>query len=188
MSNNGNNDNDNDNGILNDDQRLKLQEMIKANDAEDFTEHIRKNRQSGLIRTDVNHLLFLQNKYKRLRETNNDEFNRICINQCNFLYNNYTDIYNKIMKNIIDIKILYSLLDILKLIEDGKMDQHEGSYKVGEILKQIYIDSAIRKSEKIDKSLYKQEQNRGSKKIQNEPPVPRNISYNEYKLRMGEKE
>lgn len=177
-----------DKSIFNDDQRLKLQEMIKANDAEDFTEQIRKNRQSGLIRTDVNHLLFLNQKYKRLRETNNDEFNRICINQCNFLYNNYTDIYNKIMKNIIDINILYSLLDILRLIEDGKMDQHEGSYKVGEILKQIYIDSAIRKSEKIDKSLYKQEKNRGSKKIQKEPPAPRNISYNEYKLRMGEKE
>ena len=171
-----------DKSIFNDDQRLKLQEMIKANDAEDFTEQIRKNRQSGLIRTDVNHLLFLNQKYKRLRETNNDEFNRICINQCNFLYNNYTDIYNKIMKEIIDINILYRFLDILKSIEDGKLDQHEGSFKVGEILKQIYIDSALRKSEKIDKSLYKQE--KGKNKSKNEPPVPRNISYSEYKNRM----
>ena len=36
-------------------------------------------------------------------------------------------------------------------IEDGKIDQHEGSYEVGKLLKQIYIDSALKKSEKIDK-------------------------------------
>ena len=37
--------------IFNDDQRLKLQEMIKANDAEDFTEQIRKNREMLNART-----------------------------------------------------------------------------------------------------------------------------------------
>ena len=34
-------------------------------------------------------------------------------------------------------------------------DQHEASYKVGQILKQIYIDSAVREADKKDKNLRK---------------------------------
>ena len=30
------------------------------------------------------------------------------------------------------------------------MDQHEGSFLVGSILKELYIDSALRKAEKLD--------------------------------------
>ena len=30
------------------------------------------------------------------------------------------------------------------------MDQHEGSYEVGLLLKKIYVDSALRKAEKLD--------------------------------------
>ena len=37
-------------------------------------------------------------------------------------------------------------------IEEGLLDQHEGSVKVGELLKKLYVDSALRKGEKIDKS------------------------------------
>jgi pyruvate kinase len=35
-------------------------------------------------------------------------------------------------------------------IEDGKVDQHEASFKVGKKLKEIYIDSALKKSDKLD--------------------------------------
>jgi hypothetical protein len=41
-------------------------------------------------------------------------------------------------------------LDILKKIEDGQLDQHEGSFMVGTILKDIYVDSALKKAEKLD--------------------------------------
>ena len=37
-----------------------------------------------------------------------------------------------------------------KKIEDGELDQHEGSFMVGSILKELYIDSALKKSEKLD--------------------------------------
>ena len=43
------------------------------------------------------------------------------------------------------------LLVILKLIEDGKTDQHEGSVMVGKILKELYIDSAVKRADNIDK-------------------------------------
>ena len=65
------------NNILNDDQRLNLQKMISANDAEDFTEQIRNNKQSPLIKTDVNHLLFIKNKYSQLEKSDPEEFNKV---------------------------------------------------------------------------------------------------------------
>ena len=151
--------------------------MISANDAEDFTEQIRNNKQSPLIKTDVNHLLFIKNKYSQLEKSDPEEFNKICMSQCSFLYNNYTDIFIKIKKDIIDLTILFKFLDILKNIEDGNMDQHEGSYKVGELLKQIYVDSALRKSAKNDLLYGDQTQSDNS-----DIHEPLDISYNQYKL------
>ena len=46
--------------------------------------------------------------------------------------------------------IFNKFLDVLKRIEDGELDQHEGSFMVGTLLKELYIDSAIKKSEKLD--------------------------------------
>jgi len=75
----------------------------------------------------------------------------MCVNRCSFLFNNYTDIFNKVKKDEIDLEILGRLLGVLKMIEDGKAGQHEASVEVGKLLKQIYIDSALKKSEKLDK-------------------------------------
>jgi hypothetical protein len=55
------------------------------------------------------------------------------------------------LKDEIDLRILSKLLRVLKLIEDGEVDQHEGSAMVGKILKEMYIDSAVRHGENLDK-------------------------------------
>ena len=44
-----------------------------------------------------------------------------------------------------------AFLSVLEKIEDGSIDQHEGSYLVGTILKKMYIDSALKHEENIDK-------------------------------------
>jgi hypothetical protein len=46
--------------------------------------------------------------------------------------------------------ILNKFLDVLRKIEDGELDQHEGSFLVGTLLKELYIDSALKKAEKLD--------------------------------------
>jgi hypothetical protein len=66
------------------------------------------------------------------------------------LFTYYTDIYNKVRKDEIDYNILFQFLDVLKKIEDGLVDQHEGSFEVGTLLKKLYVDSAIRKADKIN--------------------------------------
>ena len=73
------------------------------------------------------------------------------INECNFLFTNYTDIYNRVKNDEIDISLLFTFLEILSKIENEELDQHEGSFFIGKLLKEIYVDSALRKSEKLDK-------------------------------------
>ena len=82
--------------LLDNQQKLDLQNMIKANETEDVTEQIRENKQSNLIRTDIKQMLFLKQKYSRLAKSNPNEFDTMCVNQCQFLFNNYTDLFNKI--------------------------------------------------------------------------------------------
>ena len=163
--------------ILNNQQKLDLANMIKANDTNDCTENIRNTKQSELIRIDTKQLIALKQKYSRLSQSNPNEFDRICVNQCNFLFNNYTDIYNKIKNDIINLDIFFKFLDILKQIEDGILDQHEGSFLVGKYLKEIYIDSALKNQEKIDKK-------NKHKKIVKKPPncEIKNISYKDFKI------
>ena len=74
----------------------------------------------------------------------------MCVSRCNFLFTRYTDIFNKVKKDELDLSILNTFLNVLEEIETGKLDQHEASYKVGSILKQLYIDSALKKSEHLD--------------------------------------
>tara|TARA_Y100000816_G_scaffold50644_1_gene32260 strand:- start:5183 stop:5686 length:504 start_codon:yes stop_codon:yes gene_type:complete len=161
--------------ILDKQQKLDLQSMIKANETEDVTEQIRKNKQSNLIRTDIKQLLFLKQKYTRLAKSNPNEFDKICVNQCQFLFNNYTDIFNKIKTDTLNLTIMDKFLNILKKIEDCELDQHEGSYLVGQHLKELYIDSAMRNQEKMEATERK-------KKVQKKPTLPeKNISYKDFK-------
>ena len=166
--------------ILTNQQKLDLASMIKANDTTDCTQEIREKKQSVSIKTDVDHLVLLKAKYERLRKSNPVEFDAICVKQCAFLFNNYTDLYNKIKNDNLDIKILERFLNILKKIEDGEVDQHEGSYMVGKYLKELYVDSALRTKEKIDA----RERHR---KVKHKPMQAnkKHISYKEFKLLQG---
>ena len=66
------------------------------------------------------------------------------------LFNNYTDIFNRICKDELDLEIMTKLLMVLKMIEDDKVNQHEGSVMVGKVLKELYVDSALKRGEHLD--------------------------------------
>jgi len=120
--------------------------MIKANNVEDQTELIRELKHSHLLQNDINNLIMLKAKYRN----NQDKIHEEGMNECGFLFTYYTDIYNKIRKDEIDLKILNQFLNILRRIEDGEIDQHEGSFIIGTLLKELYVDSALRKAEKLN--------------------------------------
>ena len=152
-------------------QRLQLQKLIGENDVVETTGLMRQLKHSSRIRDDVKAMQFLKQKYPRLQITNPNEFDNMCVSKCGFLFEHYTDIYNKVKKDEIDLNMLGQFLDVLKEIEDGKLDQHEGSFKVGSILKQIYIDSAVKKADKLDA--------KHNKKVKNKPE--RKISWKQFK-------
>lgn len=133
---------------MDDKQRLQLQNMIKANNVEDQTEFIRNLKHSQMIRNEVNNLIMIKAKHRG----NPDKIHEVGAIECNFLFTYYTDIYNKIRKDEIDVGILNKFLDVLKRIEDGNLDQHEGSFLVGTILKELYVDSALKKADKLNEN------------------------------------
>ena len=99
---------------MDDNARLQLQKMIKANDVEDMTGLIRDLKHSVLLRNDINNLISLMTEYGN----NSDDLYSYAVTKCTFLFTYYTDIFNKIRKNEIDLKILFRFLDVLKEIED----------------------------------------------------------------------
>ena len=118
-------------------QRLKLHELIKQNNSVNNTEVIRELKHSHKIRRDVVEM-------ERLKSLYDDEnLERECIKNCYFLYEQYTHIFMRLIKNRVDIDILHTFLDTLQSIEDGKLDQHEASFEIGTLLKKMYIDPRI---------------------------------------------
>jgi len=132
--------------LMDEKSRLQLSKMIKANDVSDQTELIRSLKHSHLLQADINTLLFLKAKHRNDIPKIHEEG----VQACNFLHTYYTDIYTKVRKDEIDLTTLNTFLNVLRRIEDGEIDQHDGSYMVGTLLKKLYVDSALLKADKLD--------------------------------------
>ena len=157
---------------MNSNERLNLKKLIDEMDCDNNTENIRKLKHSTLIRDDIRKLDKMKTTSASLRQGNPEGFKELCQSECHFLFSNYTDIFNKILKDELDLTIMTKLLTVLKMIEDGKVDQHEGSVMVGKILKELYIDSATKRADNIDKEYEDQ-------KVQ--PIEGKKVSWLEYK-------
>ena len=160
---------------MDDNQRLHLQKMISANNVEDNTDLIRELKHSHVLREDINNLIMLKTKYQNDADTLHLEG----MSLCNFLFTYYTDMYNKISKDEIDLTILYKALDVLRDIEDGKLDMHNGAYEFGLLLKKIYVDSALKKAEKLNA------ENANSEELYKGPQV--NVSWSQFKKMQSNK-
>ena len=133
---------------MDDNQRLQLQSMINENNVIDKTDMIRKIKHSSILRNEVNEMIQLKNVYKNNLSSPN--FRDEAMNKCKFLFQYYTDIFNKLRKDELNENLLFEFLEILEKIEKGQLDQHEASFKVGSILKNMYIDSAVKHAENME--------------------------------------
>jgi hypothetical protein len=156
---------------MDDNARLQLQQMIKANDVLDQTPLIRQLKHSSTLRQDISSLLLLKKKYHDRPDLLVNE----AMIDCQFLFTYYTDIFNKVRKDEIDLAILFKFLDVLQQIEEGQLDQHEGSFTVGKLLKELYVDSALRKADKLN---LEHEKNKCDEPNRVEPV---NISWKQFK-------
>ena len=131
--------------------RLNLKRLVDNSECENNTENIRKLKHSLPINEDIKKMLKYKINNDSLKQSDPEAFLEGCKIECSFLFNNYTDIFNKILKDELDMTIMKKLVIILKLIEDEKVDQHEGSVMVGKILKELYVDSALKRCDNLDK-------------------------------------
>lgn len=130
---------------IDDETRLKFNELLKESDASDNTEKIRKLKHSSKIKEQVSIMLDIKKRYSRLDK---QTVYKMIDTQCDWLFRHYFNLFNKLKKDELDIQILGQFVNALKAVEDGDMDQHEASVRVGQILKKLYIDSALKKDKK----------------------------------------
>jgi hypothetical protein len=149
-------------------ESIDLKNLVKEYKYESTTEKIRELKHSKKIREDITKMIEMKKKYNRL---NGKNLRNMVEKQCSFLYANYTNIFNKIYKDNIDLNLFHKFLLVLEKVEEGECDQHQASVEVGKVLKEIYIDSAIREGEKLDKK---------NKKTPVKPRKSKNISWTEY--------
>lgn len=135
---------------LNHAERLQLKQMISESGCKDHTDDIRRLRHSSSILDNVSLIEKLKRKHAELRETNKEEFEALCQREAPFLYKNYTDIFINLLRDEINLGILCRMLRVLAMIEDGQVDQHEASVMVGKYLKEMYVDTALRRGKKLD--------------------------------------
>ena len=148
--------------MLSDSDRHQLRKMIEAHGVEDQTEKIRSNKHSGEIRRCISHIVRVK---ETSTATDKSAFEQEVLAEAGFLFFHYFDLYNLVLKQK-DLTILHNLVDILGRIEEGELDQHEGSFLVGKLLKEIYIDNLI-KDTKTDEPVPK--------------ATPKSISWTEFK-------
>lgn len=156
--------------------RLNFEKMMKEEGVENNTSKIRNLKHSKKIREQVAQMVNLKNKYSRL---DNDLMNKMIDSKCVWLYKNYSNLFVKLKKNQLNLQILDSFLTTLSEIEDGILDQHEGSVKIGQLLKQLYIDSAIKNK--------KQMEEKDNKRKKKDFKKPKKMSWKEFKVTHLEK-
>jgi len=147
--------------MLSENDRFQLKKMLDASPVDDHTAKIRENQHSAEIRRCIQLIL----DKKALGMTKAEVEAAVAV-ECSFLFFHYFEIYNMVMKDV-DITILHRLLDVLSQIEKGECDQHEGSYLVGKLLKEIYIDGIVR----------------NTRDTKPQRPAPKSIGWAEFKKR-----
>ena len=132
-------------------ERLNLKKMMNEADYKDNTHNIRRLKHSKMIKENLKRIEELKKEHESMRVTHPEGFFSIVQQECRFLYDNYTDIFNRLMQDEFDPVIFTRFLIVLKMIEDGQLDQQEGSAMIGKYLKELYLDSAIRKADALDR-------------------------------------
>ena len=132
---------------MNKGEKLQLKKMIQESDCDDNTDQIRKLKHSVKIRDDMRKIDKIKTDNPSL---NIDELSALCISEASFLYEYYTDIFHKVVSSELSLPIMSQVLGVLKKIEDEQVDQHEGSVLVGKLLKELYVDSALKRADKLD--------------------------------------
>jgi len=131
---------------MNPSDRLDLKKLMKAgeHDYVDNTDGIRRLKHSDLIAADMKKMEELKKSHASMRASSPDDFASLCQNKCSFLFNAYTDIYNRLLKDQLDVNLMLEALRTLKQVETGKINQQEGSIHMGKLFYKVFVSNAIK--------------------------------------------
>lgn len=145
---------------------INLKSLINNNDYQDNTEYIRRCKNSQKLRKDTNHLKHLKSIHQGTQEELREKAN----NECYHLFMHHTDLLNRMIKDELDLPMFEKILDALESIENGNETQDSASTNIGQMLADLYVNSALKQKQISDES--------NTTKTTN--PV-KNISWKEYK-------
>ena len=162
---------------MNLEERLNLKKMIsQSQDFVDHTEEIRRVKHSGLLLDSMRDIEKLKRANRDIQSSDPAAFEMMCREAAPLMFDLYRDIFRKLVKDEINLAIMVRLIRVLELIEQGQIDQNEGSVMVGKVLKDLYVDSAVREGDRLDKE---REQTQETVTVQREPA--KQISWAQYK-------
>jgi hypothetical protein len=130
---------------MDDNQRITIANLVKQYETEETTDKIRTLKHSKCINECLVYIVEAIRKYPRIYKDNRKQFEAIIAKQTNFLFTHYPEIYQRMLDNEINMNIMQQFLYMLSRIENGELDQHEASYNIGKLLKELYIDTKLDK-------------------------------------------
>ena len=159
-------------------ERLNLKKMLAhSQEFVDHTEEIRRVKHSGLLLDGLRDIEKLKRLNRDIQSSDPTTFEDMCREAAPLMHDLYRDLFRKLVKDEINLVILVKLIRVLELIEQGQVDQNEGSVMVGKVLKDLYVDSAIREGDRLDKERALEQEDA------KEPKEPaKNISWKQWRL------
>jgi len=136
---------------MNDQDRANLNKVIEGLDSaqyQDNTEYLRQERRSIRLRDEVLHMERLKRSYEGDRAS--EAFVELCQRECSYLFMQYPLIFNKLVKDLLDLRLFFQALQTLRQIEDGAINQEEGSVIMGKLFADMYLDASRREGAKWD--------------------------------------
>ena len=173
--------------IVQGNERLDLKKLMRQHQSDytDNTDGIRRLKHSDLILSDIYLMERLKKENTDMREKRPTEFLELCKRKCSFLYNSYTDIFNRLHKDTLDTDIMTEALATLKKIENGEINQHEGSVQMGKLFYNVFASSAVKEREKQEEldSTQPNDENTETNATDESLNKGENISWKDFKVK-----
>ena len=141
----------------------------EAENYEDNTSGIREAKHSSPLLADIRRMGPLRKKYAELKEKSMDDYLAIFQRECKYIYTQFPDVFDRVVKNDMNLDVFEKIIMILKMIEDGKVNQSEASALVGKLSQKLFFQKEA------------QEAISGATTTKEEQENPRGMSWKEFK-------
>jgi hypothetical protein len=122
-------------------ERNILQKLqAESEDYVDNTSGIREAKHSSPLLADIRKMGDLRKRYANLRESAPDEYLNAFQRECRYIYTKFPDVFDRVVKNDMNLDVFEKIVMILKMIEDGKVNQSEASALVGKLSQKLFFN------------------------------------------------